>query len=394
MTFGVAGMLALQFVPDLRTILVMTIFVFATQGYFLYQLYRIKRRPAFALLAWGCVTFALGFVGYFLRPYVGMNLITVVVANLMILAYPVFLLATLMQCHGVPRPIRAWWWGAPGLVLLAVVAFIHMQDNLFVVVVASAINGLYYLFIAVFVARNLPLGEPSMRLTLVSNVLLAATLFGRAAVAWVMLHNLAPTQAQPTVAVWLSYTLMIALFCLSAQIYGLPLQEFTRSERSLRHLASVDPLTDVLNRRSFFEQAQAVTGGISVLMLDLDRFKSINDRFGHATGDRVIVAFARLLRDALRRDDLLGRMGGEEFAIILPGVDRAQALEVAERIRAACEAETVTSDSGFCVRLTVSIGVAEGDGGQVTDLLKQADLAMYQAKENGRNQVVWAGQES
>lgn len=370
----------------------MTIFVFATQGFFLHQLYKIKRRPAFALLAWGCATFALGFVGYFLRPYWGMNVFTVVVANVMILAYPVFLLATLMQCHGVPRPVRAWWWGAPGLVLLAVVAFIHMQNNLLVVVVASAINGFYYLFIAIFVARNLPLGEPSMRLTLVSNVLLAATLFGRAVAAWVMLNNLASAQAQPTVALWLSYTLMIALFCLSAQIYGLPLQEFTRSEQSLRHLASVDPLTEVLNRRSFYEQAGAIQGPVSVLMLDLDRFKTINDRFGHATGDRVIVTFAQLLRDALRRDDLLGRMGGEEFAIILPGVVRERALEVAERIRAACEAENVVSDTGFRVRLTVSIGVAEGDGGQLADLMKLADLAMYQAKENGRNQVVLSGQ--
>lgn len=385
-------MSALQFVPDLRTILVMTIFVFATQAYFLHQLYRIKHRPAFALLALGCGTFALGFVGYFLRPYVGMNLITVVIANLMILAYPVFLLATLMQCHGIARPIRALWWGAPGLVLLAVVALVYLNDNLFVVVVASAINGLYYLFIAVYVARNLPLGEPGMRLTLVSNVLLAAVLFGRAAVAWVMLNELASAQAQPTVAVWLSYTLMIALFCLSAQIYGLPLQEFTRSERSLRHLASVDPLTEVLNRRSFFEQAQAVTGLVSVLMLDLDRFKAINDRHGHATGDRVIVTFARLLRDALRRGDLLGRMGGEEFAIILPGVDQSQALDVAERIRAACEAETVAAENGFAVRLTVSIGVAEGDGAHLDALLKQADMAMYQAKETGRNRVVWAGQ--
>lgn len=97
------------FIPDLRTILVMTIFVFAIQGFFLLQLYRIKRRPAFALLAWGCVVFSAGFVGYFLRPYLGLNWLTVVVANLLILAYPVFLLATLMQCYGIARPIRALW---------------------------------------------------------------------------------------------------------------------------------------------------------------------------------------------------------------------------------------------------------------------------------------------
>ncbi|MGE4281125.1 MAG: diguanylate cyclase [Magnetospirillum sp.] len=381
------------FVPDLRTILVMTIFVFATQGFFLWQLYRIKRRPAFALLAWGCGAFSLGFLGYFLRPLLGMTLFTVSVANLLILAYPVFLLATLMQCHGIKRPIRALYWGLPGLLALGLVTLTHMQDGLMVVLVASAINGAYYLFIAAYAVRNLPLGELSLRMTLVSNLALAITLFGRAGVAWVMMHNLAPAQAAP-LAVWLSYTLLIALFCLSAQIYGLPLQEFTRSEQTLRHLASVDPLTEVQNRRAFFEQANAIQGPVSVLMLDIDRFKTINDRFGHATGDRAIVVFAQLLRDALRHDDLLGRMGGEEFAIVLPGVARDRATEVAERIRSACEAETVLSDNGFRVRLTVSIGVAEGDGHQIDALLKQADLALYQAKENGRNQVAWAGQEA
>lgn len=381
------------FIPDLRTILVMTIFVFAIQGFFLLQLYRIKRRPAFALLAWGCVVFSIGFVGYFLRPYVGLNWLTVVVANLLILAYPVFLLATLMQCYGINRPIRALWWSLPGMALLLAVTILYLHDNLLVVIVASAINGVFYLFIAAFVARRLPLNEPSMRMTLASNLLLAVVLFGRAGVAWVMYEN---PQAAPAVAVWLSYTLMIALFCLSAQIYGLPLQEFTRSERTLEHLASVDPLTEVLNRRSFFDKAQTLwrthqSNGcpFSVLMLDLDRFKAINDRHGHPTGDRVIVAFARLLRDAMRRDDLLGRMGGEEFAIILPGVATAQALEVAERIRAASEAVEVMSDDGFRVRLTVSIGLAQGAGGtSLDDLLKQADEALYRAKDQGRNQVV------
>jgi len=385
------------FIPDLRTILVMTIFVFAIQGFFLWQLYRIKRRPAFALLACGCAVFSAGFVGYFLRPYLGLNWLTVVVANLLILAYPVFLLATLMQCHGIARPIRALWWGLPGIIVLLVVAVLYLRDNLLVVVVASAINGAFYLFIATFVARRLPLNEPSMRMTLVSNLLLAVVLFGRAGVAWVMYEN---PQAAPAVAVWLSYTLMIALFCLSAQIYGLPLQEFTRSERTLEHLASVDPLTEVLNRRSFFAKAQGLWQShqsdgrpFSVLMLDLDRFKAINDRHGHPTGDRVIVAFARLLRDAMRHDDLLGRMGGEEFAIILPGVATAQALEVAERIRAASEAVEVLSDDGFRVRLTVSIGLALGDGAtSLDDLMKRADAALYQAKDQGRNRVVMVEQ--
>ncbi|MFA6022059.1 MAG: GGDEF domain-containing protein [Rhodospirillales bacterium] len=385
-----------MFVPDLRTILVMTIFVFAIQGFFLFQLYRIKRRRAFAILALGCAAFSAGFVCYFLRPYIGLNWLTVPVANLLILVYPVFLLLTLMECYAIPQAYRAVLWALPGIVGLLYVCSVHMQEGLLVVIVASAINGLFYLVVAGFTARYLPMNEPSMRMTLASNLVLAVTLFGRAGVGLVMDMGVAPAAMAPSLAVWLSYTLLIALFCLSTQIYGLPLQEFTRSENTLRHLASVDPLTEVLNRRSFFERAEGLLASrqqdrrpLSVLMLDLDRFKSINDRHGHPTGDRVIIAFARLLREALRHDDLLGRMGGEEFAIILPGAQADQAAEIAERIRAACEAEEVLADDGFRVKLTVSIGLAERDGDcSLEGLLKQADQAMYQAKDLGRNRVV------
>ena len=388
-------MTTMQFVPDLPTILVMTIFVFATQGLFLWQLYRIKRRPGFAYLALGCAVFALGFVGYFLRPWLGRSLISVPLSNLLILAYPVLLLATLMECHGMHRPQRAFLWSLPGVAILLYTATVHMDDGLLVVAVASAINGLFYLFIALYVLRRLPLNSPGMTVTLASNVLLALALLGRAGVALVLGHGLAPAAQTPQLAVWLSYTLLVALWCLSAQIFGLPLLEFTRTEQALRHLASVDPLTGALNRRSFLDHAQALLERnlgaglpLSVLMLDLDRFKSINDRHGHPTGDRVIIAFCRLLHDALRHGDLMGRMGGEEFAVVLPDADCAQAAEVAERIRQACESCKVLADDGFVVPLSVSIGLVEGRAGDnLEEMLNHADRALYRAKGQGRNRV-------
>lgn len=392
-------MTALLFVPDLPTILVMTIFVFATQAFFLAQLYRIKRRRAFAYLAIGCAAFALGFLCYFLRPWLGRNLLTVPVADLLITAYPVLLLVTLMECHGVARPHRAFLWSLPAIAVMMYTTTVYLSDGLLAVIVVSAVDGLFYLFVAGYIVRRLPLAGPGMMLTFASNLILAVALFGRTGVALVLYHGMASPEQAPVLAIWLSYTLLVALFCLSAQIYGLPLQEFTRSEQALRHLASVDPLTEALNRRSFLLRSAALWEDhrrralpLAALMLDLDRFKSINDRHGHATGDRVIVAFCRLLHDALRHGDVLGRMGGEEFAIVLPDVTAAQAGEIAERIRSACEGCRVLADDGFQVPVTVSIGLVQaGDADSLDDLLKQADRAMYLAKAQGRNRVVaWA----
>jgi diguanylate cyclase (GGDEF)-like protein len=128
-----------------------------------------------------------------------------------------------------------------------------------------------------------------------------------------------------------------------------------------------------------------------VLLIDLDNFKSINDRFGHAFGDRVLQIFAATARNAVRGSDFVGRLGGEEFAVVLHGMARERALAVAERIRNAFadEAEVI---EGQKVGATVSIGLALHDGSAIafTELLWKADRALYQAKEGGRNRVEWA----
>jgi diguanylate cyclase (GGDEF)-like protein len=128
-----------------------------------------------------------------------------------------------------------------------------------------------------------------------------------------------------------------------------------------------------------------------VLLIDLDNFKSINDRFGHAFGDRVLQIFATTARGAIRGSDFVGRLGGEEFAVVLYGLASERALVVAERIRNAFaeEAEVV---EGQTVGATVSIGLAIYDGSTIgfTELLWRADRALYRAKEAGRNRVVTA----
>lgn len=165
-----------------------------------------------------------------------------------------------------------------------------------------------------------------------------------------------------------------------------------RTEVRLHAMANSDPLTGIGNRRAFMEGAAALLAEcrdaqrpVALLLCDLDHFKRLNDSHGHAAGDAALVAFAGVLAGGLREQDAFGRIGGEEFACLLPGIDPAQALEVAERIRNRC----AELSFGVPVRLSVSVGIADSAlaGHDLAALLAQADEALYRAKAAGRNRV-------
>jgi diguanylate cyclase (GGDEF)-like protein len=159
--------------------------------------------------------------------------------------------------------------------------------------------------------------------------------------------------------------------------------------------ASTDALTGLANRRRFFERlaeelARADRYGArpAVLMLDLDRFKAVNDAFGHGTGDALLVHVAARCREALREADLLARVGGEEFAAILPQTDLEGALDAAERVRLAVALAPLPREGGEPLRATLSAGVASSWPGEGADaLLGRADEALYEAKSGGRDRV-------
>ena len=169
------------------------------------------------------------------------------------------------------------------------------------------------------------------------------------------------------------------------------LKKHADEKAAMDRLAITDSLTGVANRRGLNvrlseerARAQRYDDTFSILVLDLDRFKSVNDTFGHAAGDQVLREVARLLQDECREPDLAGRWGGEEFMMILPQVDLQEAAEVAERIRERVK-NTVFGDG---VSVTISIGVASyGDGHTTGGLFAQADRALYAAKEGGRDRV-------
>jgi len=165
-----------------------------------------------------------------------------------------------------------------------------------------------------------------------------------------------------------------------------------RAERnSLLCDATLDSLTGVLNRKALsraLEQLERVEGPQSLVFLDLDLFKAVNDGFGHAVGDRVLAALGRLLRDHVRPSDVVGRYGGEEFVILLRDASGDSARRVADRIRQSIAGSTI---AGLPHRVTVSAGVASRAPEEpISQLVARADLALYAAKLAGRNRVVLA----
>jgi diguanylate cyclase (GGDEF)-like protein len=217
-------------------------------------------------------------------------------------------------------------------------------------------------------------------------------LFGLAVLAWV---GIAGGQADASdgrpvlgLACLASYLLMIV------NGFGFLLLCKQKDDAHMRELATTDSLTGALNRRAFFEQAgQACQQGrkpgrpMALMMLDLDHFKQINDRYGHACGDEALHLFGGAVRGMLRDQDMFGRLGGEEFALALPGTRLESALVVAERLRAT--AMDIALPACACGhRLTVSIGlvVIEPDE-TLTTALARADRLLYAAKTGGRNRI-------
>jgi diguanylate cyclase (GGDEF)-like protein len=219
-----------------------------------------------------------------------------------------------------------------------------------------------------------------------NNILFALTIW-----TWLGFEGGSPgTTMTPVIGVayLASYLLMIV------NGFGFLLLCKQKDDAMMRRLATIDSLTGMLNRRAFFERADSarqlglrLRKPTALLMLDIDHFKQLNDGFGHACGDEALKMFADTARGILRDQDVIGRLGGEEFGLAMPGTTLDGALEAAERLRVAVTAAPVLACApGY--RMTVSIGVVMIDAGEaLTAALARADHALYAAKTGGRNRV-------
>jgi diguanylate cyclase (GGDEF)-like protein len=176
------------------------------------------------------------------------------------------------------------------------------------------------------------------------------------------------------------------------------LTAFGRREQALLDQLERDGLTGLASRDAFFRQAAALIGErrrvarpLAVAMVDLDAFKAVNDRAGHAAGDRVLAGVAACCREGLREGDVIGRLGGDEFAILLPGATLADAMAVAERIRVALAAAAGTAAlAGQTVTLSIGLALRAPDEPAVDPALERADRALYAAKAAGGDRIVSA----
>jgi diguanylate cyclase (GGDEF)-like protein len=373
------------------TLAMVAVFVTTILGALLLFAWRRDQRT-YALLWWG-TSFLLGAASFALLSARGVipDVLSIEVANAATLSSYACLLAGARAFNGRETPPTVFLI-APLIWLIAMqVPAVVADINLRIVIVTSCQCIFLALTVYEFWRER---AEPLLSRWPAIVVLVSQMVALSVRVALVILTPLTAMHdffRSPTFAVMafttVLYTITVAFLLLS----------MTKERGELRHktAALVDPLTGLANRRAFLADADEYMSRngkrgepLTVMLADLDRFKAINDRFGHAVGDRVLQVFAEMVRRTLRANDLSGRMGGEEFAFLMPGTGAAEAARVAERIRTHF-VDAARSIDGHAVAPTVSVGVATTAASmvQLADLMAAADRALYRAKAEGRNRV-------
>jgi diguanylate cyclase (GGDEF)-like protein len=382
-------MIEILFAIDVRTmfivmltscVLMAAVLWFAFSGRFRDGLAKWTTSLGVQALAW------LLFAGRDLIP----DLLSIAAANgLLALAWSLQF-AAIREFRHRPVPRGLLW--APTAAVFAL--FLVLMGQLHVRLAASSLlYGAANVLIAAAVLRGRPRHIFRARWLLAGCYIVAAvTLIVRGIAAWLRPGEF-ETALEANAYHALLYLGTYALIVAGSLAFLLMHKE--RADEESSRLATTDPLTGVFNRRTFIELAEQelartrrAGSSLSLMMLDLDHFKSVNDTYGHLTGDEVLVAFTRLIRDCVRRGDLVVRYGGEEFCVLLPATTLSAANALAERMRAVTAATTLTAKP---FKVTVSIGLTAYTGtpdATVEDLLAVADEALYRAKDEGRNRVV------
>ncbi|MDX1636130.1 MAG: GGDEF domain-containing protein [Marinobacter sp.] len=376
----------------LPTLFLITIGINLLLGGFLLGICRLRAgQRCFRYWGWSCLVFALGTASAVARELVDWPWLTIGFAHLLLMLSPLLIVGGIRAFlnqrpwHRRSRPLLA-------LVAVAAVTIVGLGLDpdiaRFVTAAATAIVFVHAFRLLGRVRLASALPTALLRGFLAIHAALMLLQVGLMGWAWSGAPGLVASHLMELILV--SHILLTTCTALS-----FPLLAFVQSEQRLRRLADYDELTGVYNRRAFlkraavlFEQARIGKAPFTVLMIDLDHFKQINDTWGHGVGDRVLQVVGRLLSRELREEDIVGRMGGEELAVALLGVSEDQAQAVTQRLRACIEQEGSVVD-GVPVALSASIGGVHRSPrhDRLSSMLADADSALYAAKGQGRNQV-------
>ena len=380
---------------DTRGILVVAFAMAALMGGVSSMFARVERDTrALKLWGWSLLMFAVGLALVALRGRVP-DIVSIPVADTILLSAAIPMLRSLHSFNAEPNDdLPGWLIVALGCVLIVYWTVVR-PDQSARIAAFSAVLSLQYFRVAHYVFRTLPAdGRASQIFTASVIALFAASSALRAVLtlgAGDMEDYFSPSNLQ-------SMSLLGYVVLYLAATLGVMWMEIQRLEADLVRLATTDPLTGILNRRMFLDAAEREISRcrrsgdtFGFAMFDLDLFKRVNDRHGHIVGDRVLCSFVDAVRSVLRSHDLLGRYGGEEFALPLPGIDKNAASAIVERCRQTVEKHKLAHE-GVPIQVTASAGVVAfgEDGRELKTLIAAADAALYQAKRAGRNRVVAA----
>ncbi|EGM77966.1 diguanylate cyclase (GGDEF) domain-containing protein [Rheinheimera sp. A13L] len=374
--------------------MLLTLLVNLMIGLYLAMVYLLRRHDK-SFLVWSiaCFVFVAGGCAAGARAYIDQPLLTYLLADLLFLLSPALVVTGLVLFLRGQLSARSRQQAALLLTLYLLLLSMLYQVN-------NASTALTSLSIAVVFIYAVVLLKKA-RLTPVFPVYVLQLFFALHSalmlLQFLLVMPLIGEDYKAFVLPSLQWVLLGHVLLTTGTGFMLPLLSFSLTENQLLRLTELDDLTQLLNRREFLKRANQTLlnsrrqqHSVVVLMIDLDHFKLINDRWGHAIGDLALKKVADLLKVGLRTSDLIGRLGGEEFAVLMPNTSVEQAAFIGQRLcdRIAHHAWEIEARP---VKLTVSVGGTSCVDAlrDLTELLKDADDAMYQAKADGRNRIVF-----
>lgn len=381
----------------LPTILAVTLMINLMVSFYLFILY--QRRPkdkCFKFWAASCLSFVSGGSLAALRAYGFAPIITFFIADVLLLFAPVFILLGLIQFSRLRFTKIKRQRSYSFLVLTIIVLFSTHQQAQIANIVAAIIIALLFFICAILLKKSVfsePVYTRTLQFIFIFHsliMLLQATLI---ATHW----SSSDPQGLPAIT---AYTLISHVFLTTLTALLLPWLSFLRLERKLTLKSQRDGLTKLANREYFFSQLEKYwqensSTSVTLMMIDIDHFKAINDNFGHAKGDDVLKNLASILSKCLRSGDIVARIGGEEFAVLLNNASADMAIDISQRLRQQVTEQMRYLDNDL-VKVTISIGLANVTPAQhsFTAALKMADDALYQSKRDGRNTITLSNVET